>query len=184
MPERVSMNTKRKERGVNRTYPLQIAGVIFSFVAGLLALWLSLAILGFIGLGKADTGLFASPGLRMSIASLLALVFGFVALPLILPWLVAFLPAYLFIPRKSIFWNWWVCSLAGILLGIVALWTDVLLCSLLASGPLFSINVPLLESASIPAAVLGGAICFTAAISAKFFKVAEEKKRSAHGFKA
>jgi len=148
----------------------QITGATLSFLAGLAALWLSLTIAGLVGLGHAHTELLASPSVRISIASVLALVICVLAIPLIVPWLVAFLPAYLFIPRKSILWKWWVCTLAGVIVGVLALWIDALVYSLLTDGPSFSINVPLLKSASIPAAVLGGAICFTAAIGARIFK--------------
>jgi hypothetical protein len=150
----------------------QIAGAILCFLAGLVALWLSLTIEGLVGLGHAHTELLASPSVRISIASGLALVFCVLAIPLIVPWFVAFLPAYLFIPRKSIFWKWWVCTLSGVVARILALWIDALVYSLLTYGRLFSINVPLLKSASIPAAVLGGTICFTAAIGARFFNAA------------
>lgn len=153
-------------------YLRQIAGAALCFLDGLFALWLSLTILGLIRLGNVGTALLSSLGVRISLAGELAVVFCFVAVPLILPWLAAFFPAYLFIPTKSVLWKWWICTLSGMLVGILALWMDALVLSFFTRGAVFSINVPLLISASIPAGILGGAICFTAAIGAKFFKAA------------
>ena len=147
-----------------------MAGAILCFLVGLLALLLSLTIEGLVGLNHAHTELLSSPSVRISIASGLALVFCVLALPLIVPWFVGFLAAYFFIGRKSIFWKWWVCALSGVVVGVLALWIDAVVYSLLTNGQSFSINVPLLKSASIPAAVFGGAICLTAAIGARFFK--------------
>jgi Na+/glutamate symporter len=53
----------------------------------------------------------------------------------------------------------------GVFVGIVALWIDALVFTLLGPGSSISFNVPLLTSASIPAAVLGGTICFAAALT-------------------
>ncbi|MGA8660478.1 MAG: hypothetical protein WB586_30550 [Chthoniobacterales bacterium] len=156
-------------------YLRQIAGAALCFLDGLFALWLSLTIIGLIELGKVGAELLSSLGVRISLAAELALVFCLVAFPLILPWFAAFLPAYLFIPAKFVLWKWWVCTLSGMLAGVLALWIDALVLSLFTQGTLSSINVPLLVSASIPAAILGGGICFTAATGAKFFERYENR---------
>jgi hypothetical protein len=148
----------------------QMAGAIFSFLVGLLVLLLSLTIEGLVGLNHAHMELMSSHGVKIGIAAGLALVFCVLALPLVVPWFVGFLTAYLFIPRKSMLWKWWVCTLSGLVVGILAIWIDAVVYSLFSNSQSFSINVPLLKSASIPAAVFGGAICFTAAIGARFFK--------------
>jgi hypothetical protein len=74
--------------------------------------------LGLIGLKNVDGEFLPSLSLRVIIASTIALTFCLVGLPLILPWFVAFLPAYCFIPKKSILWQPWICTIAGILGGI------------------------------------------------------------------
>src|SRR5271165_4826688 len=154
------------------TYAKSMTGIMVSFLFGFFTLWLSLTIQGVIGLGDADRALSASISSRIIIASALALIFCIVGLPLILPWFVAFLPAYFLIPVKSVFWKSWVCTLSGVLVGVLALWFDALVYSLLTAGPSSSLNIPLLKSASIPAAVLGGAVCFAAAIARRMSKAA------------
>ena len=154
------------------TYAKSMMGIMVSFLFGFFTLWLSLTILGVIGLGDADRALSASISSRIIIASALALIFCIVGLPLILPWFVAFLPAYFFIPVKSVLWKSWVCTLSGVLVGVLALWFDALVYSLFTAGPSSSLNIPLLQSASIPAAVLGGTVCFAAAIGRRAFKAA------------
>ena len=154
------------------TYAKSMTGIIVSFLFGFFTLWLSLTILGVIGLGDADRALSASISMRIAIASALALIFCIVGLPLILPWFVAFLPAYFFIPVKSVLWKSWVCTLSGVLVGVLALWLDALVYTLFNAGPSSSLNIPLLRSASIPAAVLGGAVCCAAAIGRRVFKAA------------
>lgn len=152
--------TKPDGRSADRTVRLMVA-----LLAGLFSLWLSLTILGLLGLESIGHQLLSSLGLRLVVASGLGLIICVIGFPLFAPWFVAFVPVYLFIPRNSVLWRWWLCTLAGALAGIVALWTDALVCSLFSPGPSLLLNVPLLLSASIPAAVLGSAICFTAAIS-------------------
>ena len=63
-----------------------LAGVTISIVTGLFALWPSLTILG---LENVDKGFLHSFGLRIAVASGLALIFCVVGLPLILPGLMA-----------------------------------------------------------------------------------------------
>jgi hypothetical protein len=142
----------------------QTRSIAVALLAGIFSLWLSLTIPGVIGLNGINRGFLSSLSLRILIASDLALMACIIGFPLFAPWLVAFVPAYLFIPRNCILWKWWLCTVAGALIGIVALWADALVCSFLTPGPSFSLNVPLLMSASMPAAVLGGAICFTASV--------------------
>ena len=98
--------------------------------------------------------------------------------PLFVPWFAVFVAVYLLLPRKSFLWKWRLCTIVGSLFGIVALWTDALVWSLLAPGPSISLNVPLLISASIPAAVLGGTICLAAAMTENAPKPEERAIRS------
>jgi hypothetical protein len=53
---------------------------------------------------------------------------------------------------------------------LVALWSDACAYSLLSSGILFNINVPLLQLASSPAAIMAGAACLSANVGGKFVK--------------
>ena len=147
-------------------------GIMVSFLFGFFTLWLSLTILGVIGLGDADRALSASISARIIIASALALIFCIVGLPLILPWFVAFLPAYFFIPVKSVLWKSWVCTLSGVLVGVLALWFDALVYYFVYCRSFVLAEHSALESASIPTAVLGGAVCFAAAIARRVFKAA------------
>jgi hypothetical protein len=122
------------------------------------------------GLRDVEREFLPSLALRITVASALALTFCLVGLPLILPWLAIFLPAYFFIPSRCILWKPWVCTISGVLVGILALWTDASVYSLLAGGALSSLNISLLKLASIPAAVLGGAVCCAAAAGKAVFK--------------
>jgi hypothetical protein len=56
---------------------------------------------------------------------------------------------------------------------------DAVVYSQFTGGSLFSLNVPILKLASIPAAVLGGAICFAAAAGARVFKAVSSPKTAA-----
>jgi hypothetical protein len=129
-----------------------------------------------IGLNNIGQQVISSLSLKIVAASGLALMVCIISAPLFVPWLVVFVPAYLLIPRKSYLWKWWLCTVVGSLVGIVALWIDALVCTLLGPGSTISFNVPLLTSASIPAAVLGGTICFAAAMTEN---VASRKKERA-----
>jgi len=141
----------------------QLAGMTTSLIVGLFALWLSLTILGTIGLRNVDSEVLHSLGLRIAIASAIALGVCIIALPFILPWFLAFLPAYFLIPGSSVLRNWWAWPVVGVLVGIAALWVDAVVYCLSTGAPVSSLNIALLRLASIPAAVLGGAFCFTAA---------------------
>jgi hypothetical protein len=138
--------------------------LMVDFLAGLFAVWFSLTVLGLIGLNAIpQQGL--SLSLRILVSSGLALMVCIISSPLFIPWFVVFVVAYLLIPRKSILLNWWLSTIEGSLFGILALWTDALVWSLLTPGPSISLNLPLLIAASIPAAVLGGTICLAAALT-------------------
>jgi len=144
----------------------QIVGVTSALVIGLFALWVSLTILGSIGLGNLDNEALHSLSLRIVIASGIAMVLCIVALPFYLPWVLAFFAAYFFIPSRSALWKPLACPIAGVLVGMLALWTDAMIYTLSTGESVSSLNISLLEVATIPAAVLGGAICFAAAASA------------------
>ncbi len=141
----------------------QLAGITTSLIVGLIALWLSLTILGTIGLRNVDSEVLHSLGLRICIASAIALGLCIIALPFIFPWFLAFLPAYFLIPGSSVLRNWWVWAVGGVLVGIAALWIDAVVYCLSTGAPVSSLNIALLRLASLPAAVLGGVFCFTAA---------------------
>ena len=161
----------------------QLAGVTTSLVTGFFALWLSLTILGSIGLRSIDNQFLHSLGLRIAIASGLALGVCIIALPFILPWFLAFLPAYFLIPRRSVFRKLWVCTVSGVIVGILALWIDAVVYCLSTGEPVSSLNISLLRMASIPAAALGAAICFSAAGTEESSSrmPALASKRSQHG---
>ena len=154
------------------TFAKQLVGVTISLLIALFALWLCLAILSLMGLENFDREFLPSLTMRMAVASALALILCIDGLPLIVPWFIAFLPAYFLIPGKSVLWKTWVCTLSGVLVGIFALWIDAVVYSWSKGGPMSSLNISLLESASIPAAVLGGATCLAAAASRRLFKPA------------
>jgi hypothetical protein len=121
--------------------------------------------IGLIGLNNIGQQVISSLSLRIVTASGLALMVCIIGAPLFVPWFVVFVPAYLLIPRKSFLWKRWLCTVVGSLVGIIALWIDALVFTLLGPGSSISFNVPLLTLASIPAAVLGGTICFAAALT-------------------
>jgi len=144
-------------------------GTLAIFV-GLFVLWLYLTVVGFIRLHGAATPLLQSTGLTIGIASWMALTICGVGLPLMLPWFLAFLASEFFLPKDTIFWKWWVRTPLGMAAGVFALWIDALVYSLLASGTSLAVNVSLLRTASVPAAIMAGATCFSAAAGAKCFK--------------
>lgn len=146
-----------------------LMGILLSLLAGLFALWLSLTIRGSMGLSKIARELLPLLSSRIATAAILGIMVCVIGLPLILPWFAAFLAAYIFIPRKSVLWTSWACAASGALAGILAFWIDAVVFCLFTSGSLYSLNVPLLKFASIPAAVLGGAICLTAAVGRRLF---------------
>jgi hypothetical protein len=137
--------------------------LIVDFLVGLFALWLSLTVLGMIGLSEMHHQVLSLS--LLFVASALALMICIIGSPLFVPWFAVFVAMYLLLSRNAFPWKWQLCTIVGSLFGIAALWTDALICSLLAPGPSISLNVPLLISASIPAAVLGGTICLAAAIT-------------------
>jgi hypothetical protein len=138
--------------------------LIIDFLAGLFALWFSLTVLGLIGLNDIQHQAL-SLSLRIIVSSALALMICLISSPLFVPWFAVFVAAYLLLPRRFLLWKWWFCTIVGSVFGIVALWTDALVWSLLTPGPSISLNFPLLIAASIPAAVLGGSICLAAAMT-------------------
>jgi hypothetical protein len=139
--------------------------LVVDILVGVFCLWVSLTILGVIGLNNIGQEVIPSVSLKIVAASGLALMVSIIIYPLLVPWLVVFVLAHLLIPRTSFLWKWWLCTVVGSFVGIVALWIDALVCTLLGSEPSISLNVPLLTAASIPAAVLGGSICFAAAMT-------------------
>ncbi|MFZ0503975.1 MAG: hypothetical protein WAM44_09700, partial [Chthoniobacterales bacterium] len=58
-------------------------------------------------------------------------------------------------------------TLAGVLIGIAALWLDAVICCMITSALWFSLNVPLLTTASIPAAVAGGITCLAGVVTTR-----------------
>jgi hypothetical protein len=167
-------NMKQPEQGVTPyrremrregTWEDQALRLVVDFLAGIFSLWVFLTIFGVIGLNNIGQQVISSLGLRIVAASGLALMVCIIGTPLFVPWFVVFVPAYLLIPRNSFLWKRWLCTVVGSLVGIIALWIDALVFTLLGPGSSISLNVPLLTSASIPAAVLGGAICFAAALT-------------------
>ncbi len=141
-----------------------VLGLLAAFTVGLFSLWLTLVLIGLIGLNNSAGQLLTSLGLRMVVAAGFALVICIVAFPLFAPWLVVFVAVYLLLPRKSMLRKWWLFTLTGFLVGVAGLWIDALIYSPFPSGSAHSLNVPLLMTGSIPAAVLGGATCFAATV--------------------
>jgi hypothetical protein len=155
-------------RKANDTWLEPLFGSILALFTSLFALWLCLTVFGFIGLRGA---LFLqSPSLSIGLAASLAIIFCMVGLPLVLPWLLAFVATEFFLPKKSFFWKWWVRTPLGMIAGVLALWIDAFAYSLLSSGTLSQINVPLLQLASLPAAIMAGAACLSGKVGAKCFK--------------
>jgi hypothetical protein len=139
-------------------------GLSMALTVGLFSLWLSLVLLGLLGLNNTAGQLLMSHGLRILVAAGLALIICIVAFPLFIPWLVVFVAIYLLLPGNSILRKWWLCTLTGSLVGVAGLWIDAWFYSLFPLGSSQSLNVPLLMMASLPAAVLGGATCFAATV--------------------
>jgi hypothetical protein len=161
---------EREDRGADRALRL-----VEDFLAGILSLWIFLTILGVIGLNNIGQQVISSLSLKIVAASSVALMVCIISAPLFVPWFVVFVSAYLLVPRKSFLWNCWPCTLMGSLVGIVALWIDALLYTLLGPGSSISLNIPLLTLASVPAAVLGGTICFAAAVTENAAKRKKER---------
>lgn len=156
---------------VNHVWLEPLFGGILSLLTGLLVLWLYLTVVGVIRLGGATTLVIQSPGLTICIASWVAVMLCGIGLPLMLPWFLALMVSEFLLPRNSIFWKWWVRTTLGMVVGVLAVWIDAAVYSMIGSGTLFAINVPLLRWASLPAAILGGAACFSAAAGARCLKV-------------
>lgn len=150
--------------GRESTYGELALRLIVDILAGLFALWLSLTVLGLIGLSNIHHQVL-SVSLKIIAASALALMICIIGSPLFVPWFAVFVAVYLLLSRDGFPWKWQLCTIVGSLFGIVALWTDAFVGSLLTPRPSISLNFPLLISASIPAAVLGGTICLAAAIT-------------------
>jgi hypothetical protein len=150
-------------RNPREIWPETLFGGILALFVGLFVLWLHLTVVGFIHLRWANPLLLQSPGLTIGIASWIAVILCGDGLPLILPWFLAFLISQFFLPTNSILWKWWIRTSLGMVTGVLALWIDALVYSLIGSGTLSGLNVPLLRSASLPAAILAGAICCSAA---------------------
>jgi hypothetical protein len=146
-------------REANDTWLESLFGSILTLFISLFALWLCLTVFGFIGLR--GTLFLQSPSLSIGLAALLATIFCIVGFPLVLPWLLAFVATAFFLPRNSFFWKWWVRTPLGMIAGVLALWIDAFAYSLLSSGTLFQINVPVLQLASLPAAIMAGAACLS-----------------------
>lgn len=158
----ITYSGQRKSEGTCADQTLRL---IVDFAVGAFSLWVSLIIVGVIGLNNIGQQVILPLSLRIVVASALALTVCIISAPLLVPWFVVFVPAYLLIPRNSILWKWWLCTVLGSLVGVTVLWIDALVCFLLTPGPSISLNVPLLTVASIPAAVFGGTICFAAAMT-------------------
>jgi hypothetical protein len=133
--------------GRERAYVDQTLRLIIDLLAGLFALWISLTVVGLIGLSDIGNRV-SSLSLRVIVASGLALMICIISSPLFVPWFAVFVAAYLLLPRKSFVWKWWLCTIVGSLVGIAALWIDALVGSLLTPRPSISLNFPLLISAS------------------------------------
>ncbi len=175
MPQRIGFHSERgitnrsrwgapKHAGRRSAYGDRTLRLIVDFLAGLFALWFILTVLGLIGLSDIQDQTL-SLSLRIIVASTLALTICIIGSPLFVPWFAVFVAAYLLLPRKTLRREWWLSTIVGSVLGIVALWIDALVWSLLAPGPSISLNFPLLIAASIPAAVMGGTICLAAAMT-------------------
>jgi len=156
-----------QQGGTGVDFVLQL---LVAFTFGLFSFWLSLVLLGLIGLNHSEGQLLTSFELRMVVAASFALIICIVAFPLFVPWLAVFVPVYRWASRNSILRKWWLCTLTGSLVGVVGLWIDALVYSLFPSGSSPLLNVPLLLTASIPAAVLGGATCFAATVLGQIAK--------------
>jgi hypothetical protein len=162
------------EVGGESDYGDQSLRLTVDFLAGLFALWFSLTVLGLIGLNDLQHQAL-SLSLRIVVSSALALMICLISSPLFVPWFAVFVAAYLLLPRRSLLGKWWLCTIVGSVFGIVALWTDALVWSLLTPRPSISLNFPLLIAASIPAAVLGGTICLSAAMTENASKRKDEQ---------
>jgi hypothetical protein len=152
-----------------------LCGAILSLLAGLSVLWLYLTIIGFRRLGGIADAFLQLPGITLVLASWLAVVLCIVGIPLMLPWFIVLSTIEFFLPRRSVLWRWWILTPLGMAAGIIALWSDAIAYSLLSSGSLHNINIPLLEYASAPAAILAGTACLTAALSASWFKISSSR---------
>ncbi len=152
------------------TFRVQLLWAMVSLLTGLIALWLTLTILSLIGLWNVDSAFPPSASARIADACALALALCIIGFPLFAPWLLAFLPAYCLVPSNTLLWKPWICTVSGILVGVLALWIDAVFYDEFTGGPLSSLNFPLLVLASIPAAVLGGAIGFAAAEGKRVLK--------------
>lgn len=148
-------------------YTKQLQGATLALLTGLFALWLTLTIQGIIGLGGFDAQIPFSPTSTAMIAAALALMITVTGFPLMLPWILVFFAFEIFAPPNVVFSKWLLCMLAGVLIGIAALWLDAVICCMITSALWFSLNVPLLTTASIPAAVAGGITCLAAVVTAR-----------------
>ena len=149
------------------SYTKQLSGATLSLLTGLFALWLTLTIQGFVGLANLDGQMLFSPATKGIIAAALALMIIVAGFPLLLPWLFAFFAFDILAPASIVWSKWLLCAVAGILIGVAALWLDAVVCSIVTAGPWSSLNVSLLSLTSIPAAVVGGATCLAGAATAK-----------------
>ena len=170
LTETRSVSAPSTQTDTNNTFVKVVLGATVSLLNGLFALWLSLTILSLIGLTSANGEFLPWLSLRIAVASVLALILCVDGLPLIFPWCMAFVPAYFFIPSKSVLWKTWICTVSGVVVGILAVWVDAIVYTWFTDGLMSSLNISLLKSASIPAAILGGATCFAAAAGRRFFR--------------
>jgi hypothetical protein len=164
-PSEQSVTADREEIKREGRCADRVLRLVVDLLAGVFCLWVALTILGVIGLNNIGQQVISSLSLKIVVSSGLALIVCIVSSPLFVPWFLVFAPAYFLIPKESFLWKWWMCTGFGFLIGVAALWIDALLYSILAYGPSISINVPLVMAGSIPAGVLGAAICFAAAVT-------------------
>jgi len=65
-----------------------------------------------------------SPATKAIIAAALALMIIVADFPLLLPWLFAFFAFDILAPANIVSSKWLLCAVAGILIGVAALWLD------------------------------------------------------------
>jgi hypothetical protein len=83
----------------------------------------------------------------------------------ILPsWLLAFMPLYVFMPRKSFMWRWYVCTPLGGLAGAIILLSPVAYSELIIYHAKIS-DILSTWPLSLPAAVVGSVTCLVGTLT-------------------
>jgi hypothetical protein len=83
-------------------------------LVGVFCLWVSLTILGVVGLNNIGQGVISSVSLKIGAAPGIALMVSIISSPLFVPWLAVFVLAYLLIPRSPLFGNGGSVPLSGL----------------------------------------------------------------------